>query len=349
MAFLDWTRGFAAIIMLQGHVFHSFARTDLRQQDTFILSQFIGGLPPAIFLFLTGITLAFLMESRERQGLKNWERVLASLRRAGYLFVLAILFRLQLWLFAYPQSDWSNLFRVDILNCMGLGIAVLSVMAVFTTFERVRLCAILGLAIAAASPLVSLLDASWLHPYLRAYFIPSFDSFSFFPWAAFLAFGLSAGSVLRLAANHVQQVMQWAAWAGLVLIVTAQYFSNIPYSLYPKSDFWLNSPGLVLIKLGIIFVIASFAYLWTTYLATGWSWVRQLGTTSLLIYWTHTELVYGRWLGAWKENLSTPQTVAVAIAVIALMLGLSLASTHWRQIRDFLLGERQQAPVTEAD
>jgi uncharacterized membrane protein len=348
-AFLDWTRGIAAVIMLQGHVFHSFSRNDLRQQDAFILSQFVGGLPPAIFLFLTGVTLAFLMESRERQGLPGWDRVTASLRRAGYLFILAILFRLQLWLFAFPQSDWSNLFRVDILNCMGFGIAVMSVMALFTTLERVRLCAILGLAIASAAPLVSLLDTNSLHPFVSAYFVPSLDSFSFFPWAAFLAFGMSAGSVLRLAAKQMQQVMQWAAWFGIVLIISAQYFSNLPYSVYPKSDFWLNSPGLILIKLGVILVLASFAYLWTTHMVTGWSWVRQLGTTSLLIYWTHTELVYGRWLGAWKESLGTVQTVAMAVAIIALMLGVSTLRTRWKQVREFFVGGRTQAPGPEAE
>jgi uncharacterized membrane protein len=203
LAFLDWTRGLAAVIMLQGHVFHSFTRTDLRNQDAFILSQFIGGIPPAVFLFLTGVTLAFLMESRERQNAPGASRVWASLQRAGYLFALAVAFRVQLWLFGYPQTDTSGLFRVDILNCMGLGIAVLAPMALFTTMERIRLCAILGVAIAAASPLVSALDLNAVHPYLRAYFVPSTDFFSFFPWAAFLAFGLPK--------PDLDKAVQWAA------------------------------------------------------------------------------------------------------------------------------------------
>ena len=41
--------------------------------------------------------------------------------------------------------------------------------------------------------------------------------------------------------------------------------------------------------------MVSFAFLWTRYGARdGWSWVRQFGTTSLLVYWVHIELVYGR-------------------------------------------------------
>src|SRR5580704_17725272 len=99
LTFLDWSRGLAVVIMLQGHVFHSFNRTDLRTDGPFMLSQFFGGIGPAIFLVLTGITLSFLMDGRERQGLNAMGRWRAALRRAGYLFTLAFLFRFQLWAF----------------------------------------------------------------------------------------------------------------------------------------------------------------------------------------------------------------------------------------------------------
>ena len=72
--------------MLQGHVFHSFLRTDLREGGPYVFSQFVGGMPPAIFLFLTGVTLAFLMHSGERKGLSGAARVWTATRRAGYLF-----------------------------------------------------------------------------------------------------------------------------------------------------------------------------------------------------------------------------------------------------------------------
>ena len=78
LAFIDWTRGLAAVVMLQGHTFHSFTRNDLRDKGPYVLSQFLGGLPPALFLFLTGITFAFLMNSQEKQGAErgsdSWRR-----------------------------------------------------------------------------------------------------------------------------------------------------------------------------------------------------------------------------------------------------------------------------------
>jgi uncharacterized membrane protein len=336
LTFLDYSRGMAVVIMLQGHVFHSFNRTELRTDGPFMLSQFMGGIGPAIFLVLTGITLAFLMDRRERQGLAPAARWRAALRRAGYLFSLAFLFRLQLWLFAYPQSPWTDLLKVDILNCMGFAIGLMSIMAIFTTADRVRLCAGLGLAIAIAAPLVSAIDWRWLPPQVSAYFVPSFQYFAFFPWAAFIAFGLSIGSAIRLAKpEQMNRMMQWGTLTGFALILAGQYFSNLPYSLYPKSDFWLNSPGLIAIKLGVVLLFLAFTFVWTEHVvgASSWSWIRQLGTTSLLVYWVHIELVYGRWFGSWKEKLGNIECAVLAVLVIALMLGLSTIRTNWRALK----------------
>src|SRR5947209_2433624 len=335
--FLDWTRGVAVAIMLQGHVFHSFAKQDLRNDGPFVISQFLGGIGPAIFLVLTGVTLAFLMDGKQRQELTPLKRWAASLKRAGYLFTLAFLFRLQLWAFAYPQSPWTDLLKVDVLNCMGFSILLMSVMAVFTTADRVRLCAVLGATIAGLAPVVSSIDWSWMPPQLSAYFVPSYAYFAFFPWAAFIAFGLSIGSLLRIARpDQMNRVMQWTTLVGFALILGGQYFSNFPYSIYPKSEFWLDSPGLVVIKLGVVMILLAFAYLWNEYaVKDNWSWVRQFGTTSLLVYWVHVELVYGRWLYFWKENLDVTETVAAAVFVILMMLGISVLRTKrdlWRTV-----------------
>jgi hypothetical protein len=332
LLYLDWTRGVAAAIMLQGHVFHSFTRTDLRTESPFMLSQFIGGMPPALFLFLTGVTLAFLMSSRERLGWSAPRRIWAAVKRGAYLFGIAFLVRFQLWLFGLPYSQWQDLVKVDILNCMGLAIMLFSLMAVFPTRERIRLCAVLGLGVAGLSPLMTNLDWSGMPQLVRNYLAPSHDFFSFFPWAAFVAFGMSFGSLLRaLPSTQVPRAMQWVALSGIVLIAATRWIGDLPYSLYSKADFWLDSPALILIKLGVVMLLLSAAYLWTEYGSSGgWSWLRQLGTTSLLVYWVHIELVYGRWVGSWKESLSTPQVVAVAVAVTLLMLGLSVIRTQWK-------------------
>jgi uncharacterized membrane protein len=274
-------------------------------------------MPPALFLFLTGVTLAFLMSSRERLGWSGPRRIGAALRRAGYLLGIAFLVRFQLWLFAQPYSPWQDLVKVDILNCMGVAVGLFSLMAVFPARQRVRLCLALGLVIAALSPLITNLAWSGAPQLVRHYIVPSHDFFSFFPWAAFVAFGMSFGSLIKsVPPLQLPRAMQWVAIAGIVLITATRWLGELPYSLYPKADFWLDSPALILIKLGVVLLILAAAYLWTEYGSSGgWSWLRQLGTTSLLVYWVHIEIVYGREFGSWKESLSTAETVAMAVAV----------------------------------
>jgi hypothetical protein len=215
---------------------------------------------------------------------------------------------------------------------MAFGIASLAGLSFLRTAQRVHAGVIAGTIIAVASPLVSLIDPALLPEAVRLYLRPDPNHFSYFPWASFLAFGISAGSILRLVtAEQMHRVMQWSAIIGFGLVLGAQYLSNLPYTLYPAVDFWVNSPGLIFIKLGVILVLMSMAFLWTHHGAgEGWSWVRQLGTTSLLVYWVHIELVYGRWFGSWKESLTAAECAAVSLVLIVGMIGLSWARTNWR-------------------
>ncbi len=336
---LDWLRGLGVLIMLQGHLFNSFARADLRDQSTYVLSQFIGGMPAPIFLFLVGATLAFRLDRADRQGLPPAARLQSALVRAGYLGAIAFAFRLQLWLFAWG-NPWTEIVRVDILNCMAFGIAVLSPVALLPPLKRITWSAAAGLAIAALAPVVSTLDWSAVPWLVRNYIVPNKAYFSFFPDAAYIAFGVSFGALLRAGDPAVDRIMQWGACLGLALVVTAHYFSNLPFSLYPNSDFWLNSPGLILIRFGIVLVLAAAGFVWTHgQQPEKLGFMRRLGTNSLLIYWVHVELVYGRWFWFAKERLTIGQCAAASLLLIALMYGLATLNLptrvrrRWRRWR----------------
>jgi fucose 4-O-acetylase-like acetyltransferase len=87
----------------------------------------------------------------------------------------------------------------------------------------------------------------------------------------------------------------------------------------------------------VVLAILSVAFVWTRYAAgSGWSWVRQFGTTSLLVYWVHIELVYGRELFFLKGHLNEAQTLVAAVCLILLMLALSVIKTRWTEVRAFL-------------
>lgn len=331
LAFLDWTRGFAVLIILQGHVFHSYLKNDLRQDGPYVISQFLGGVAPALFLTLTGITLAFIMYASERDGLSMRDRWYVALRRSRYLFFLAFAFRLSLWVLGFPTSPASELLRVDVLNCMGFAFLVFSGLALLNTAARARAAFVIGIAIAGGAPVVSMIDWSWLHPRLAQYIVPSYTTFGFFPWASFIAFGMCLGSILRLTKPpEINRVMQWTALAGFAFFFIGQYCSNFYVSLYPHAEFWLNSPWMVAMKLGPVLFLLAVAYLWTEYGAKRWSPLRQFGVTSLLVYWVHVELVYGRETWYLHERLNAVQCALSAAALIAMMLGLSVLRTKYK-------------------
>ena len=335
LPYLDWMRGIAVLVMIPCHTFNSLTRMDLREGGPYVLSQFVGGMAAPLFLFLAGVTFAFGMERQERRG-ASWKAKLAvSLRRAGYILLLAFLFRFSNWAFASPRGPWQNMLRVDILNCMGFGLAVLAPAALLPGVVRARAMALAGLAIAAASPVMNGLDWSGAPEVVRNYLVPSHMAFAFFPCAAYLAFGLSAGTMIRrLSADRVERTMQWLVVAGLVMVAAGQYFSSIPYSVYTKSSFWIDSPALIIIRVGLILVLMAAAYLWTEFAAADrWSWVQTMGKTSLMVYWVHVVLVYGSLATRWKRSLSVEEATAATIGVTLLMLGLAMARLRWKDLR----------------
>jgi len=335
--FLDWMRGLAVVVMIQCHTFNCFTRPDLRGGGPYVLSQFVGGMAAPLFLFMAGMTFAFQMESLERREPHPWRRWLTSLRRAGYIFLVALLFRFTNWLGAYPHANTHEITRVDILNCMGVAMAAFSVAALFRSHQRARFAAAAGLAIAAVAPLLANLSWQGVPPLLREYLVPAgaLGQFPFFPLAAYVGFGLATGTVVKRTSEvRFDRFMQWAVLIGFGLFVGAEYFANVPFSVYPQSDFWTNSPSLILIRVGIMLLMMATAYLWTQYAAlAGWSWMQCLGKNSLMVYWVHVVMVYGALGKPLRRTMSVPRAAFTTAALTATMVGLSAVWLWWKARR----------------
>ncbi len=335
--FLDWMRGLAIVIMIQCHTINSLTRLDLREGGPYVLSQFVGGMAAPLFLFMAGMTSAFQMDSLERRERLWGRRWVTSLRRAAYIGGIALLFRLTNYLGAWPHGDAADLTRVDILNCMAVAMAFLAAAAVFPGAGRARFAATAGITIAVASPVVAHLPWTGVPQLLHEYLAPGFGRgrFPFFPCASYLAFGLAAGVVVKRApADRLDRLMQWSVLLGFGMVFISQYFANLPYSLYPQSNFWTDSPALISIRTGICLLMMAGAYLWTEYGARqAWSWMETLGKNSLMVYWVHVMLVYGGVIKPIKRKLDIPQVVLATLIVTALMIALSILWLRWKARR----------------
>jgi uncharacterized membrane protein len=327
-------RGLAVVIMIQCHTFNSLTRMDLREGGPYVLTQFIGGMAAPLFLLMAGMTTAFQMESLERREPNGRRRWLISLKRAGYILGIAFTFRFTNWAFSMPHASAAELTKVDILNCMGVGMAVLAVSAAFRSEARVRFAVIAGFAIAALAPVMTNLPWGGAPALLQEYLVPGQGRgrFPFFPFVAYLAFGQAIGAVVkRAAAERFDRLMQWSMLIGFSMIFIGQYFSNIPYSIYPNANFWTDSPALIVIRVGICLMIMAGAYLWTEYCAgKGWSWMQAMGKNSLMVYWVHVMIVYGSLIRPIKRMLSIPQATLATVLVTALMVAMSALWIAWK-------------------
>ncbi|HSK11295.1 MAG TPA: heparan-alpha-glucosaminide N-acetyltransferase domain-containing protein, partial [Vicinamibacterales bacterium] len=118
LSYLDWLKGLAILVMIQGHALDAWTRLEDRDTAGFGWSTLIGGIGAPMFLFMAGVSVALAATARERK-LGDAGRAAATVRRRGWeIFGLAFLFRLQAYVLN-PGASLAGLLKVDILNVMG--------------------------------------------------------------------------------------------------------------------------------------------------------------------------------------------------------------------------------------
>src|SRR5206468_7215931 len=101
-----------------------------------------------------------------------------------------------------------------------------------------------------------------------------------------------------------------------------------------------------MIRLGLLLLLAVFAYLWCRwgFGQRGFSPLIQLGNTSLLIYWVHIEFVYGRFSILPRRSLTIAGASAGLLIIFLAMLALSFVRTktkgRWADLLSFRLASR---------
>src|SRR5215472_10612495 len=121
-------RGLACVLMFQTHCYDSWLGGDARKSAFLMWSQLGGTLPAPLFLFLAGISFAFVTDKLVCKNLSAAEVTRAMARRGAEIFAFGLLFRLQEYLIAWGWAPRSDLFRVDILNTIGLSMMLMGLL-----------------------------------------------------------------------------------------------------------------------------------------------------------------------------------------------------------------------------
>ena len=330
IAYLDWARGIAVLLMIEAHTLDAWTRLDVRRTAAFRDATILGGFAAPFFLWLAGVSLVFAAAraASPRDGVR------AVVRRGLEIFVLAFLFRVQGFLVT-PGGPLVMIFRVDVLNVMGPAIVAAALLwgAARSAAARAALFGAAAVAIAMASPIVRashLVDRLpiWFQWYLR----PAGDqtTFTLMPWAAFVFAGAACGALLADAhsAGTARRVHGMLAAAGAALVAIGFLTAARP-SIYASSSFWTTSPTWFAIRVGILMIALSALYALEAVVtrerhAAALSRLAPLGVfgrASLFIYWIHVELVYGYASWLWRHRLPLWATAVAFVAFSSLMYG----------------------------
>lgn len=324
--YLDWLRGVAVIVMIQGHVIDSWTLVADRSLAVYRWITFVGGIGGApLFLFLAGVTLALAAGSRVESGRTFADAAALARRRGWQIFGLAFLFRLQSWLISGGAP--LKMLKVDILNVMGLSMVAAAVLWALGRGVRARIALFAGGAAACAmvTPLVRTAAAlTTLPDPLEWYLIPAAGTtaFTLLPWAGFLFAGAACGVLLDTVRSRVDER---SANIGLAIVgaITAGggYAASFLPPIYAQANFWSSSPTFFFVRLGIVMALVPVAYV----VSRWWAWerMREFGRASLFVYWIHVEVVYGVLTAALHRRLpfewAYPAFVAFAFLMFALV------------------------------
>jgi uncharacterized membrane protein len=287
--YIDAFRGLMALLMLQGHLFDTLLRADIRADPFYQLQQLLHGSTAPGFLFASGFVAGL---PRSPLSLK------ASVRRARrILFVLGVGYAL-----ALPYlSFWKTVNATPAELRVGLACNALHVIAVSQLFvlllqwmvgrHWVRVAGVLALVVMAATPFVWESGVSLRLPLVLGAYVDQTaarSQFPVFPFSAFVLAGTAAGAALGRQDAGVRQ--RRAVWWGLGLIAAGVVVAVLVRGV---TDFWLTSPGYTLIRLGGLMLVLRAVEALAAREAPGMRALALFGHETLLVYVFHLYFLYG--------------------------------------------------------
>jgi uncharacterized membrane protein len=364
LAYIDWMRGLACVLMFQTHCYDSWLSPEVRQSGFFQWSQKLGTFPAPLFLFLAGVSFALVTQKLREKGMARAGVARQTMLRGAEIFSLALLFRVQEFLLGQPHAPWSDLLRVDILNLMGLSMVL---MGGLCWLRPTRAGSITGALLAM---MAVILVTPWLWTTQRPRFLPwpveSYINgvhifaepqawlFPIFPWAGFGFAGLAAGFVLGGSGAGAKSTdgreTHRSPWStegyrqtslssaplrgnpplllgtgGAALALGAWWLDTLPVHIYPVYDFWHTSPNFFLLRLGLLLMILCGCYAWCQ-----WGWGAR-GWSPMMELGRESLLVY--WvhiqlvyggLSILEKRAQTATSASVGLGIITLAM-LALA------------------------
>lgn len=334
---VDLFRFFVLFFMIQGHLFRAYLLPAIRLEPWYKFHETLHGLIAPGFLFSAGFA-AFLSFHNKRQNYIHLDRAFFK-RLRRILFVIAIGYWIHLPFFSLRKTlrqislgQAGEFLRVDILQCIGVGLLLFTVFAVVLKKEKVVI-----LFSALAGALFFLLPETVKHIHLHRAIDPYFNYdvsiFPIFPWTGFLFAGVITAYIYILLKKEI--FFKLILVLGIVLF---PWFFLKSSQIYFKAELTLSGN---LNKIAGVFLLLWLAdLLLRKFDGPLNATLIKAGTESLFIYVLHLFIIFNSIFGFglkpyFKDSLHVPQALLLFLAIALLVFTVAFYYNWLKEKRPF--------------
>lgn len=335
---VDLFRFLVLFFMIQGHLFRAYLLPELRLAEWYKIHEIFHGFVAPGFLFTAGFA-AFLSFHNKRRNYISLDRAFFK-RLRRILFVIAMGYWIHLpflslrkTLRAVSLGQAGEFLKVDILQCIGTGLLLFTLLAVVLKDERI---VVLGSALAGA--LFFLLPGAvkgvHVHPVIDPYFNYDVSIFPIFPWVGFLCLGIVAA--------FAYSRMKKEVFFYLLLILGILFFPWFFFhssKLYFKAELTLTGN---LNKAGGIFLLLCLCdWLLRKFGGRFLDLLKRAGTESLFVYVLHLFIIFDSVFrpglkSIYENSLNVSQALLLFFVLQLAVFALSLLYNYVKEKRPFL-------------
>jgi len=322
---VDLFRFLVLFFMIQGHLFRTYLLPSIRQTHWYYVHEAFHGLVASGFLFLAGFT-AFLSFHNKRQNYIHLDRAFLK-RLQRILFVIAIGYWIHLPFFSLRKTlhqislgQAGEFFKVDILQCIGVGLLLFMIFAIVLKNEKVVvLFSVLAGALFFLLP--ETVKNIHLHRAIDPYFNYNVSLFPIFPWAGFLFIGVITAYVYALLKKEI--------FFKLLLVLGIIIF---PWSFLQSSQVYFKAELTLtgnLNKTGGVFMFLWLAdWLLRKFKGQLTAILIKAGTESLFVYVLHLFIIFNSIFAFglkpyFQDSLHVPQALLLFLAIQLLVFTIS--------------------------
>jgi uncharacterized membrane protein len=335
---IDLFRFSVLFFMIQGHLFRAYLLPAIRQEQWYKLHEALHGLVAPGFLFSAGFA-AFLSFHNKRQNYIHLDRAFFKrLQRIGFVIAIGYwihlpFFSLRKTLQQISQGQAGELLKVDILQCIGVGLLFFTIIAVVLKNEKV----VVFFSLLAGALFFLLPETAkniHLHPVVDPYFNYNISLFPIFPWAGFLFVGVVTAYVYVLLKKEI-----FFKLLLLLGIIFFPWFFLQSSQVYFKAELTLTGN---LNKTGGVFLLLWLAdWLLRKFKGPLTFILIKAGTESLFVYVLHLFIIFNSIFGFglkpyFQDSLHVLQALLLSLGIGLLVFAISFYYNRLKEKQAFI-------------